>query len=332
MVLRQVLQLNQPSSPAASSIRAVELIKPVAAAIETYTVLHGFIFSDRAFCQLQAELQYLSQILRRCLNQCLHILFPEAFCFQSVLGEIILHLHDGVRIRQASDLLQAGGQAAFGYLVNPERLRYHFLIYHDSSVVDLLIQMVFFPERIRNRILAEPFLNLQFHLNVAGVVFLEQFPFFWSMKRKVPRASAIRLRRLAGTAEVFDQFFAFLQLLLFETKHSTNTIQPQRQTVVCCPNQSALPSGRIQVFLNRVTFSTVGFEVLRVITLQPFGKTDPFEGSVVSKFRHIVVRQRGQNLFRDGVVISKIIYLDWTMVHGYSEQKNIKIRIFGIAV
>ena len=45
------------------------------------------------------------------------------------------------------------------------------------------------------------------------------------MLRKVPRASAIAFGRFAGTAEVADQVFAFLQLLILQLQDGSDTLQ-----------------------------------------------------------------------------------------------------------
>ncbi len=61
MVLRKILQLNQPSCPAATSIRTVKLEHAVATAIGADGILHRLVFPNAALGELQPELQYLCQ-------------------------------------------------------------------------------------------------------------------------------------------------------------------------------------------------------------------------------------------------------------------------------
>ena len=101
--------------------------------------------------------------------------------------------------------------------------------------------MILVPDEVRHRIILQPGLNLHLHLHIALIVFFEQRPLVRGVMRQVPCPATVALRRSAGATEILDQFFAFFKFLFFKAEDSTDLLQPQRQTVVCCPDQCAFP-------------------------------------------------------------------------------------------
>ena len=98
----------------------------------------------------------------------------------------------------------------------------------DATVVNLLIDVVFLPDLIRDREFSQPLLDAHLGLHVAQVVALEGVPFVRCVEGAVPGALAIGLRRRTGLAEEFDQLLAFGQFLLFQPQHGTDTLQGER--------------------------------------------------------------------------------------------------------
>lgn len=80
--------------------------------------------------------------------------------------------------------LHPDSQVRLRKLVDPQCLPDHSLVNHDAAFVDLLIQMVLIPDKVRNRIILQALLDLYFHLHIAIIVFFEQLPFIQRVANK----------------------------------------------------------------------------------------------------------------------------------------------------
>ena len=149
---------------------------------------------------------------------------------------------------------------------------------------------------------------------------------------QVPCPATILLRGPAGAAEVFDQLFTFLQFLLFEAEHGTDLIEPQRQPVVRGPDQRAFPRGRIEVVLDGIIGDAVGPKVLRIIPAQPDRQADALESGIVSKLRHPVIGEGGDDLIRDSISAGEIIHSDWAVIDGDAEEQYFEVRRFRVLI
>ena len=95
----------------------------------------------------------------------------------------------------------------------------------NTSVVDLLVEMILVPDGFRHRKLGEFFLNGHLDLNITDVVPFERVPLIRSVLRQIAGSTAVGLRRRTGLTEILDEFFAFGHLLLSKTQNGTDTIQ-----------------------------------------------------------------------------------------------------------
>lgn len=241
----------------------------MAPSVLAYRILHRLIFADAALGQLKPERQHLRKTVGRSLNHGGDILLAQAVGLYAVLSQIRLHLHDRVGILQPGLFLHSGGQIRLGELVDSQCLRHHFPVNHDTSVIDLLVETVFFPDGIRDGIAAEPLLNLHLHLHVTLIIFFEQRPLLRCVLRQIPVTS----RRETGGAEVADQVLALFQLLFLKAENGADLFQSQRETVVCRQYQGASPRGRAQVIPLRAT-------VFGIVPAQPDRQTDPLKAGV----------------------------------------------------
>ncbi|MPN50052.1 hypothetical protein SDC9_197678 [bioreactor metagenome] len=81
------------------------------------------------------------------------------------------------------------------------------------------------PDAVRNRKLAEPFLDGHLSFHIADVVHLESGPFVRRMLRKISGALTVCCCWCAGLAKVPDELFALRQLLLLQLQHGTYSLQ-----------------------------------------------------------------------------------------------------------
>ena len=159
----------------------------------------------------------------------------------------MLHLLHGIRVVEIGQLLHGGGQLCTGSGIHLDRLMHQFHIDGDAAIVDLLVEVVFLPDRIRNGEPGELILNGHLDLDVTDVVPLERSPLVWGMPRQIPGSTTVCFRRRTGLAEVSDEVFALGQLLFPEAQHGSDTFQGKRQTHIRRPDHGALPCSRIKV-------------------------------------------------------------------------------------
>ena len=66
--------------------------------------------------------------------------------------------------------------------------------------------------------------------------------------------------------------------------------------------------------------------------MQPFGKTDSFERSIICPLDHVIVYDCLKHFFRDGFPICDLDHLYRSVVGGVAEKQNVEIRVLRIAV
>ena len=188
-------------------------------------VLHCRVFLHAALSELLPEGENLPERPRRGLKQFRHCLFPQGVRFQPVVCQPLFHLLYGIRVFQFRQFPHSGGQPFTGTGIHGDGLPDQFHIHADSPVIDLLVEMVFFPDGIRYRKIGEPFLYLHFRLHIPEVICLEPFPFLRVMLRQVPHPASVCFGRSAGDTEIADQVFALRQLLLLQPQHYAHAFQ-----------------------------------------------------------------------------------------------------------
>ena len=185
-------------------------------AVPADSILHSLVFLHGGFCQLQAELKCFFHLTVSIINQLSNILLSERFCFYTVLREPGFHLHHAVRVLYTGDILHSFGEGGFGPFIKGDGVFHHIHIQGDTSVVDLLIEMIFIPDEVRDRVFRQALLYRHLDFHIALIVFLKEFPFLRIMLRKIPGATAVCLGWFTGSTEVADQIFALFQLLILK--------------------------------------------------------------------------------------------------------------------
>ena len=241
MVLRKVLQLNEPAGKAPGPVRAVELEHSTASSVGAGGVLHCLILFDGRFGKLLTEQERLGDVTVRFADKSRHGLFAERIGLHAVVRQPRLHLRHGVGIVEFGQFPHRGGKAVPRFRVKGNALFYERHIHADAAVVYFLVEMIFIPHRIRHRELRQLCLNLYLGLHVAEVVSLVSVPLFRVILRQIPCPSAVCLRRSARHGKIPYQITSLGQLLLLKSQHHADTLQGQRQTHICRPHHRTPP-------------------------------------------------------------------------------------------
>ena len=131
------------------------------------------------------------------------------------------------------------------------------------------------PYRIWHRILPQPLLNAHFSFHVAQVVGFEGRPFVGRISGQMP------LSILARHTEIFDEVFAFRELLLIQPQRKTRILQGQRQTKIGGPDHGAMPAHWIEIAHTGIVRGRVVFVVKRIaVSAQPLRQADAFKVGV----------------------------------------------------
>ncbi|OPZ72385.1 MAG: hypothetical protein BWY83_00682 [bacterium ADurb.Bin478] len=332
MVLRQILQLDQPASPAPGAVGTIELEHASAPTVSADTVLHGDVFFHTRPGKLLTEFQRLGQFRRCGLQQFLHGFLVQGIHLHPMIRQPLLHLSHRIRVLQLCQLLHFSGKLIAGLGIQLDGLLDHLPIQADASVVDLLGQVIFLPDGIRHRELGQHLLDGHLHLHIALVVRLEGGPLVWRMLRAVPEPAAVDLRRLAGHGEVFDQRLALCHLLILQLQHCADALQRQRQANVCRPDQGAFPRCRVQIIGNAVFRYAIAAEQIRPVLPQPRRQTNPLKRRIERPLRHGLIHDGPQHFFRDLLPAGHIDDGHLAAVDRVTEQQDVKLRVFRISV
>ena len=108
-------------------------------------------------------------------------------------------------------------------LIAANRLGDEGTVEHDAPVVDLLVEGVIAPLRLRDRELGELLLNGHFRFHIPKVVGFEKRPFLQRICRIMSNGRTVFC--FCRSAEIPNEVFAFFELLLFEAQHGTDAFQ-----------------------------------------------------------------------------------------------------------
>ena len=232
VILRKILQLNQPARKSSCPIGSVEHEHAVCTPVFADAVLHGLIFLHGAFCKLPAEEKRLSKLIGSVLQQGGHFLFAKRFDLHAMLGKPSLHLGDGVWILKGCKRVHPLGQFSPGQGIHSDGVFHELHVQSDPTIVDLLIQMVLVPDKIRHREAGQFLLDRHLCFNVAQVIAFEHGPLVRCVGWTIPCSAAVRFCWRTRLAEETDQIFACFQLLFFEPEHSAHAGEGKRETEI----------------------------------------------------------------------------------------------------
>ena len=249
-----------------------------------------------------------------------------------MIRQPLLHLSHRIRIFQLCQLLHFGGKLVTGQGIQLDGLLDHLTIQADASVVDLLGQVIFLPDGIRNWELGQHLLDRHLHLHIALVVCLEGGPLVRRMLRAVPEPAAVHFRRLAGYGEILDQRLALCHLLILQLQHCADTLQRKRQANVCRPDQGAFPRCRVQIVADAVLRDAVAAEQIGPVLPQPRRQTNPLKRRIECPFCHRLVHDGPQHILRDLLPAGHIDDGHFAAVDGIAEQQDFKLGVFRISV
>ena len=221
----KVLHLNNAACPAPGAVGSVKLEHPSCPAIGADGGFHYLILFNAGFRKLLAQGQYLLQLRRCCLQKLGYSLFAQGIGLQAVIRKPLFHLLYRVGIVQRGQFFHRLGQLRARAPVHLNGLPHQFHIQTHASVVDLLVEMVFLPDAVRYGVFGEPCLDGHLRLHIADVVSLERQPFICGVLRQITGALTVGLSWRTGLAEIFDEVFAFGQLLLFQSENSPDSLQ-----------------------------------------------------------------------------------------------------------
>ena len=228
MILRQVLQLNEPSGPATGTVGSVKLKHSTGAAISADSVYHGLILFDAGFGKLLPEHKNALQFRRRCLNKLCHGLFAEAVGLQSVIRKPLLHLLHAVGIIKLGQFTHGIRQLCAGAGIHINSLSDKRQVNRHTAIIDFLIDVVFLPDRIRHREFLQALLNGHLSLDVTDVIALKSGPFLRRVVWIVSGALTVCLCRSTGLAEELDQILALGELLFLQTEDRADAFEGER--------------------------------------------------------------------------------------------------------
>ena len=145
VILREVLQLDQPARPAAAAVGTIKLEHPSRPAVCTDGVLHCLVLLYRGLSKLPAQFQHLGKFRRRGFQQFLHGFLVQGVHLKAMLCKPFLHLLDGVRVFQGGELPHLCREFFPGTIINGDGLFYQRHVKLYAPVVDFLVEMVFLP-------------------------------------------------------------------------------------------------------------------------------------------------------------------------------------------
>ena len=176
----------------------------------------------------------------------------------------------------------------------------------NTTVIDLLVDVIFIPHAVRHGIFDKPSLYGHFGLHIADVIFLERQPLIRRMSRKITGTMTVGLGRRTGLTEIFDEVFASGQFLLLKPQHRTDAFQRKRQTHRRSPDHRAFPRGRRKVVSGRKPKKAGQADALKVCVKCPLGNG--------------IVLKRGNDLGGDLFSAGKVDLLHGIAVHAVGKK------------
>ena len=238
----------------------------------------------------------------------------------------VLELRDGVGIFEVRDGLHAFHQRRPRTLVERDGLRDERAVDGDATVVDLLIERVFFPDGVWNGEFREFLLDGLFDLNVALVVCLEDCPFLLRLPWQIPRPHAVCLCGLAGHTEITDERRAFRHLLFVEVQHRSDAFERKRQAERRAPDAGAAPADGIQIIPDGIAERRVVTERCGMRFAQPARDTDALEARVVRPLEYGIVDERVDDFVGKRFATSKVVDVHRPAVDAHAEEQNLERR------
>ena len=318
MILRKVLQLYQSPGPAPGASGAIILLDPADRAVLAYSPEHGLVLGGAGFSYLEPQLHHLpNQRIRGRFRQIFGLFLTERSDTQASLCEPFLQLRDAVRVLQSGQLVHPCGGLVLDLRVYLQRRFGEFLVDHYAVPVDPVVQVSDLDLGGRGLVAPEAFKNGPLYFYIASAIFHEPLPLLRRVSRKISRPAAVRFRRGTGLAEVVDEARALFDLLIFQLQRGANTVQTQGQAVIGREDHAVLPLS----------------EGLRIAS--PLLEAGALKLGVVCDLYDVRVCQISDDLVIDReaclyVRAGQVQNMDWTVVVGISDQKDLEHRALDI--
>ena len=245
MVLRKVLQLDEPSGPA-SGPGAVELQQASHAAVLAGAAEHRLVLGVGGLAEHRADLQdAVDAGVGRGLPDFREVLLGQGVHVEAELGgEPVLELADAVGVvetRQAHGLL---GEPSRDDGVDAAGLPGEVGVHQHAAVVYLLVHGVELPLPVGNGEPVGVAVDLPLHVHVPDAVSLERLPLLWEILGEVAVAvleDAVGLLGLGG-AEELDEGLALGHLLTLQPKGGAGLREAQRKPAAGRLDHRAVPA------------------------------------------------------------------------------------------
>ena len=247
MVLGQVLNLDQSSGKPPGPVGSVKLDESPGPSVLPYHIFHSHIFFDAGTGQFQPQAQCLAHFPGCFFDLLCYFLFGQRFHGHTLRRQPAHHLDWRVRVFQSRNLMRPLQGKILKMCIAADSVLHQRPVQFNAGIVNPLVEPVILPLISRYRKRRQPFFDGQLHLHIPLVILLESFPFIGIVARQVTGTAIVRLRRLAGAAEVFDEFLALCQFLFGQPEDGANAFQRQWQSKSRRPDHGTAPAHRGQV-------------------------------------------------------------------------------------
>ena len=239
--------------------------------IGTGSRLHRLILLDAGLRQHEPQLQHRLDGIFRCFQQFPHRSLIQTVGFIAVTFQPLQKLIHRIRILDTSQPAHLRRQRCLRLCIQRQCCLNQLHVNTDTPVVDLLIQIKLFPDKIRHGETRKPLVDCQLRLHILLVICLEGFPFLRSIGRCVELRNAVN--GIIGNAKILDERLALRHLLLFQFQRSTCRCQSRRQTERPAMDHGTLPADWTEIITDGIGINAVAAEDLRILLAQISGKT-----------------------------------------------------------
>lgn len=206
-----------------------------------------------------------------------------------------------IRILDACQLVHFCRQRCLCLCIKREGSIDQFHIDTNTTVVDFLIQIELFPDKIRYGKTGKPLVNCQFRFHILLVVSLEGFPLVRSIGRCMKLRNAVN--GSVWDTKILDESFALRHLLLLQLQSRTCGSKRGRQTERPAMNHGTLPADWTEIIADRISTHAVAAENLRMFLPQIFGKAYTFKVNIKGSLNYRLVHECRQDVFRYTVAV-----------------------------
>ena len=325
VVLREVLQLDEPSGPAAGP-RALELEQAPDAVVGADAVEHRLVLGVGGLAQLRADVEDAQHpLVAGDPAELRQVLLREGVHVDAQLcGQPVLELGDAVGIGQPGELHRLLGEPGGDDGVDAAGLAGQRGVHLHAHVVDGLVHGV---EPVLPGGDVEPgglAVDLPLHLHVADAVGLEGLPLLGEVLREVAVAlveDAVGLL-LPRHAEELDEVLALLHLLLLQAECRAGLLQAHGEPTAGGLDHRAVPGvgGEEDALLACLRLPEVD------------GQAHPLEGGVVGHLRHLLVEEGVDQPLRQALALGEVHDLHGLLVPRVGHQQDPEVRVHGVAV